>query len=234
MKECKNVCDTQSCFLCQKCLPDWLPAVEAHRTNFEVKKGQSIFTENDPVSGIYFVYSGTVKVHKRWDKEKELIIRFGKAGDVIGHLGLGKEPLYPVSATALEPTLLCYLEKAFFESTLKVNPDLTYKLMHLFADELQDSRKSMLDFVHMSVKARIAKSFIALKNQFGMGEDNTINLEISRQDLASFSGVSYETLFKVVNDLTLNRIVELTGKRIMILDEAKLLNIISQDNVSIK
>lgn len=234
MKECKNVCDTQSCFLCQRCLPDWLPAVEAHKTNFEVKKGQSIFTENDPVSGIYFVYSGTVKVHKRWDKEKELIIRFGKAGDVIGHLGLGKEPLYPVSATALEPTLLCYLEKAFFESTLKVNPDLTYKLMHLFADELQDSRKSMLDFVHMSVKARIAKSFIALKNQFGMGEDNTINLEISRQDLASFSGVSYETLFKVVNDLTLNRIVELTGKRIMILDEAKLLNIISQDNVSIK
>jgi CRP-like cAMP-binding protein len=149
-------------------------------------------------------------------------------------LGLGKEPQYPVSATALEPTLLCYLDRAFFESTLKVNTDLTYKLMHLFADELQESRKSMLDFVHMSVKARIAKSFIALKNQFGMGPDNTINLEISRQDLASFSGASYETLFKVVNDLTLNKVVELTGRRIMILDEAKLLNIISQDNVSNK
>jgi CRP/FNR family transcriptional regulator len=234
MKECKNACDTQSCFLCQRCLPDWLPAVEAHKINFEVKKGQSIFSENDPVSGIYFVYSGTVKVHKRWDNEKELIIRFGKSGDIIGHLGLGKEPLYPVSATALEPTLLCYLDKAFFESTLKVNPDLTYKLMHLFADELQDSRKSMLDFVHMPVKARIAKSFIALRNQFGIRKDNTINLEISRQDLASFSGVSYETLFKVVNDLTLNKIVELSGRRIMILDEERLLHIISQDNVSIK
>lgn len=234
MKKCKNVCDLQSCFLCQGCLADWLPAVEAHRINFEVKKGQSIFTENDEVSGIYFIYSGTVKVHKRWDEEKELIIRFGKTGDIIGHLGLGKEPLYPVSATALEATLLCYLDKAFFDSTLKVNPDLTYKLMHLFADELQDSRKSMLDFVHMSVKARIAKSFIALKNQFGLGEDNRINLEISRQDLASFAGASYETLFKVVNDLTLNKIVELTGRRIMILDEPRLLNIISQDNVNVK
>lgn len=234
MKECKNVCDTKSCFLCQRCLPDWLPAIEAQRINLEVKKGHSIFTENDPVSGIYFVYSGSVKVHKRWDKGKELIIRFGKSGDIIGHLGLGKEPLYPVSATALEPTTLCYLDRAFFESTLKVNPELTYKLMHLFADELQDSRKSMLDFVHMSVKARIAKSFIALKDQFGLDDDSTINLEISRQDLASFAGASYETLFKVVNDLTLNKIVELTGRRIRILDESQLLNIITQDNAHIK
>lgn len=234
MKECKNVCDTQSCYLCERCLPDWIPAVKANRINYEVKKGQSIFTEDDPVSGIYFIYSGAVKVHKRWDKEKELIIRFGKQGDIIGHLGLGKEAKYPVSATALEPTILCFLDQAFFDSTLKVNPDLTYKLMHLFADELQDSRKSMLDFVHMSVRARIAKSFIALKNKFGVGPDNTINLEISRQDLASFSGASYETLFKVVNDLTLNKIVELTGRRIVILDEARLLNIISQDNINVK
>ncbi|MFD2162736.1 Crp/Fnr family transcriptional regulator [Paradesertivirga mongoliensis] len=234
MKECKNVCDTKTCFLCQRCLPDWLPAIEAHKTNFEVKKGQPIFREDDPVSGIYFVYSGTVKVHKRWDKEKELIIRFGKQGDIIGHLGLGKEPRYPVSATAVETTMLCYLDISFFESTLRVNTDLTYRLMHFFADELQDSRKSMLDFVHMSVKARIAKSFIGLKKQFGTGEDNTINLEISRQDLASFSGASYETLFKVINDLTLNRIVELTGRKIKILDEARLLNIINLDNVSIK
>ncbi|KAA8482477.1 CRP/FNR family transcriptional regulator [Arcticibacter tournemirensis] len=234
MKECKNVCDTQSCFVCQRCLPDWLPAVKAQRINFEVKKGQSIFAENDLVSGIYFIYSGTVKVHKRWDKDKELIIRFAKAGDIMGHLGLGKDPKYPVSATALEPTVLCYIDRAFFESTLKVNTDLTFKLMHFFADELQHSRKSMLDFVHMSVKARIAKSLIALRNQFGMSADNTINLELSRQDLASFSGASYETLFKVVNELTLNKIVELTGRRIKILDEAELLNIINQDNLNVK
>ncbi len=234
MKECKNVCDTRSCFLCQRCLPDWLPAIDAHRTNFEVKKGQPIFKEGDPVSGIYFVYSGTVKIHERWDKGKELIIRFVKQGDILGHLGLGREPVYPVSATALEQTVLCYLDMPFFESTLKVNTDLTYKLMHFFANELQESRKSMLDFVHMSVKARIAKSFIALKKQFGVGDDNTINLEISRQDLASFSGASYETLFKVINDFTLNKIVELTGRKITVLDEVKLLNIISQDNINIK
>lgn len=231
MKECSNRCDVQSCFLCKLSLPDWRAAIEVHKRNFIVKKGHPVFREDDPVSGIFFVYEGTIKVHKRWDKEKDLIIRFSRPGDIIGHLGLGLEPRYPVSATAIEPSVLCYIGMDFFESTLKVNTDLTYKLMRVFANELQDSRKSMLDFVHMSVKARIAQSFIALRNQFGVTEEGYINLEISRQDIASFSGSSYETLFKVINEFTHAGFLEFSGRKIKILNYHALANIIDIDNL---
>lgn len=231
MKECFDCCDVQQCFLCQLCLPDWRPAIRAHKKNFIIKKGHSVFKEGDPVTGIFFVYSGTIKVHKRWDKEKDLIIRFSKPGDIIGHLGLGLEAVYPVSATAIEPAEVCYINMDFFESCLKVNTDLTYKLMRLFANEMQDSRKSMLDFVHMSVKARIAQAFIALKTQFGTKQDGYVNLELSRQDIASFSGTAYETLFKVINEFTQNGLLEFTGKRVKILNEAVLASIIKKDNL---
>lgn len=231
MKECRYACDLKSCFLCKLCLDDWIPAIELHKKNFEVKKGQQVFKENDPVTGIYFVYVGAIKVHKKWDNEKELIIRFAKQGDIIGLLGLGIDPLYPVSATALEPSVVCYLEMDFFESTLHVNSYLTYKLMRLFANELQDSQKRMRDLAHMSVKARIAQAFISLKNQFGINSDGVINIEITRQDIASFAGASYETLFKVINELTSKGIIELTGKKIQIRNEMVLLNIINEDNL---
>ncbi|MGV3510179.1 MAG: Crp/Fnr family transcriptional regulator [Sphingobacteriaceae bacterium] len=212
-------------------MPDWLPAVEVHRKNFEVKKGHHVFREDEPVKGIYFVYSGTIKVHKKWDAEKELITRFARRGDIIGHLGLGNESNYPVSATALEQSIVCYLDMDFFETTLNVNSNLTYQLMRFFANELQESQRTMRDLAHMSVKARIAKSFIALKNQFGTRDNGLLNLEISRQDIASYSGSSYETLFKVVTEFTKNGIVELTGKNIAIKDEESLLHIIEQDNM---
>jgi CRP-like cAMP-binding protein len=231
MKECRNVCDVSSCFLCKLCLPDWLPAIEVHRKNFEVKKGQQIFKEDEPVTGIYFVYAGAIKVHKKWDSEKELIMRFAKQGDIIGHLGLGNKPLYPVSATALEPSVVCYLAMDFFETTLHVNSHLTYKLMRFFANELQESQRRMRDLAHMSVKARIAQAFISLQNQFGTKEGGFINIEITRQDIASFAGASYETLFKVVNELTNNRIIELTGRNILIREEKDLLSIINEDNL---
>lgn len=230
MKECRNVCDLKSCFLCQLCLPEWLPAVVVQKRNYEVKKGEQLFKEGDAVNGIYFIYKGSFKVHKRWDKEKELIIRFARSGDIIGHMGLGKKPLYPVSATALEPAVVCYLDMDFFEATLKVNPGLTYQLMRFFANELQDSQRSMRDLAHMSVKARIAQAFVSLKQQFGLDENGFIHIEISKQDIASFAGTTYETLFKVLNDFTKQDIVMLTGRKIHVIDESKLREIIASDN----
>jgi len=222
MNNNKYRCDLNSCMLCRICLKDWLPAIEANKQNFLVKKGQHIFSEGDPVEGVYFIYSGTVKVHKRWDKEKELIIRFAKKGDILGHMGLGNEAIYPVTTTALEPTIVCYISMAFFESTVQINNTFTYKLMRFFANELQESEKRMRNLVHMPVKGRIAQSFITLKNQFGLNEEGFINIELTRQDLSSFAGASYETLFKVVNEFADEKLVEFSGKSIRIRNEAGL------------
>lgn len=230
MKECGNVCDSKTCFLCALCLPEWLPAVAVHKKNFEVKKGETIFKEGDAVNGIYFVYKGSFKVHKRWDKEKELIIRFARPADIIGHMGLGKRLVYPVSATALEPAVVCYLEMSFFEATLKVNTELAYQLIRFLANELEDSHRSMRDLAHMSVKARIAQAFISLHHQFGVDEQGFIDLEISRQDISSFAGTTYETLFKVLNEFAKQEILTLTGRKILITDHLKLQQVVDTDH----
>ena len=195
------------------------------------KKGEQLFKEGDLVKGIYFVYKGSFKVHKRWDKEKELIIRFARQGDIIGHMGLGRQPLYPVSATALEPAVVCFLAIDFFKTTLKVNTGLTYQLMMFFANELQESQRSMRDLAHMSVKARIAQAFISIRKQFGVDENGFLNLEISRQDISSFAGTTYETLFKVLNEFATQKILTLTGRKIYIIDEFKLSQVVSSEVV---
>lgn len=211
--------------MCQHCLKDWLPAVATHRKNVSVKKGQSIFREGDPVTGIYFIYQGSVKVHKKWDTEKELIVRFGKKGDVLGHLGLGKQSTYPVSATALENSTVCYISLDFLESTLMVNHQLTYNLLLFFANELQQSEQRMRDLAHMPVKGRIARALLTLKEQFGTKENNFLNIEISRQELASFAGVVYETLFKVMNEFAMQRLITSEGRNVSIINEPGLTRI---------
>lgn len=222
MKESKAHCDLQRCFLCRLCLKDWLPAVAAHKKNYQVRKGQPVFREGDAVTGIYFIYEGKVKVHKRWDDEKELIIRFAQPGDIVGHLGLGNDPYLPVSATALEQVTVCYLDMPFFQSTLAVNHDFVRELLRFFANELQESERRMRNLVHMPVKARIAQSMIHLQQQFGTDGDGFVRIELSRQDLASFAGASYETVFKVIQELSGHKILTTEGKRIRILNARKL------------
>ncbi|MBW4889971.1 Crp/Fnr family transcriptional regulator [Mucilaginibacter sp. HMF5004] len=224
MKKSKQECDLKSCFLCKLCVKEWLPAVSASRKNFDVKKGEVIVKEGDPVTGVYFVNSGNVKVHKKWGNDKELIVRFASEGAIFGHRGLIAES-YPISATALEPTKVCAFDLEFFNTTLKVNHELAYQMIKFLSHDLQESEKRMRNLAHMSVKGRLAQSLLSLKDQFGLAEDGSLKIELSRQDLASFAGATYETVFRVLNDLTSHKLISSNGKSITIVDDKKLLEL---------
>lgn len=222
MKKKNNTCDLKSCFLCQQCLPEWQPAIQAHRRNLHFKKGETIFQEGDPVKGIYFVYTGTVKVHKKWGTEKELIIRFAQKGEIFGHRGLGHQQFYPISATAIEAVTACYIDMGFFQSSLKVNQDFMYGLLLFFADELQESERKMRNLAHMQVKGRVAQALLSLQEKFGLAPEGHIGITLSRQDLASLVGATYETVFRIINELAQEDLITLDGKNITIADAVKL------------
>jgi len=222
MKRNPANCQEKKCYLCRHCLPAWIPAIEANKRALVYKKGDRIFNEGEAVKGMYFVNRGTVKIHKKWGGEKELIVRFAKGGDIIGHRGLGENMHYPVSATTLEPSVICFVDLELFRTTLAVNIDLTIDLLMFYAEELQRSEKSMSNLAHMQVKGRIAFCLLALKTKFGEAPDGSINLFLSRQDLASYAGTTYETVFRVLTEFVLEKWIRLNNKSISILNEQAL------------
>jgi CRP/FNR family transcriptional regulator len=209
--------------MCQGCQPEWLQAIDVNRKVIHFKKGENLFREGDTVKGMYFIYSGLVKVHKKWRDDKELILRFAKQGAIVGHRGLGSDTIYPVSATVLTNTDICFVDLNFFMSTLKVNPGYLFELMMFFAVELKESERRMRNLAHMNTKGRIIQSLINLNKKFGSDEDGFVDIEISRQDFASYAGTTYETLFKIMNELVEERLIQISGKKIKIVDESKLL-----------
>ncbi|HVU59115.1 MAG TPA: Crp/Fnr family transcriptional regulator [Puia sp.] len=206
-------CNLNDCFLCQHCIPEWKEVIALKKTTLSVKKGKVIFEEGDKVKGIFFLYRGHAKVHKQWKEQKDLILRFAAPGDILGHRGLVGVDHYPVTATALEDSLLCYIPNDFLESSLKANPGLTYQLMLFYAAELQRTEQRIRDMVHMEVKGRIAGALLEIA---------ALPLTITRQDIASYAGTTYETVFKFFTELTKGKIISTSGKNIRINDPARL------------
>ena len=212
MKKNKTDCDLKSCFLCRQCSKEWLPALDAHRKSFQVAKGETIFKEGDIITGIWFIYKGRFKVHKQWGNDKELIVRLARDGDIVGHRGMGGDDFYPVSATALEQSDVCFVDIDFFLATLKVNPQFLLELMLFFASELKESEKRMRNLAHMPVIGRVANSLLMLRQKFGTDAAGNINMNLSRQDLASYSGTTYETVFRILNEMAAANSITLDGK----------------------
>ena len=223
-------CNLKDCFLCRYCIPEWRGLIEINRKTLIFKKGKPIFNEGEAMKGIYFISEGWVKLHKKWTHPKELIIRFAKPGEMIGHRGLGSDKTYQVSATALEDVRVCFVSLDFLETSLRANPVLTYELMQFYATELQQAEKRMRDLAHMEVKGRIACTLLDIEQLFGRNEEDHISIAVSRQDIASLAGTTYETVFKLFNEFKQEKIISTDGKFIRLTDPEKLRQFIQFEN----
>ena len=94
--------------------------------------------------------------------------------------------------------------------------------MMFFASELKESEKRMRNLAHMTVKGRIANAILSLKQKFGVAPDGNIAITLSRQDFASYIGATYETVFRMMNEMIEESAIKMDGKNIAVLSENKL------------
>lgn len=208
-------------FLKQYCSPEWQEFVEFHKIMTEFKADTLIFKEGDAVSGLYIINSGKVKVYTTEADGKENIIRLAADGEVVGHRGFGGNWVYPVSAKTYENTTTTFIPLNVFNTVAKANAEFTYHLMMFFAEELRCSEQKMMQ---IPVKNRIAKAILMNYNVFGANPKDTakISYTISRKDFASKVNTTYETVIRVLSELNKEKIIELDGKSIRILNFNKL------------
>jgi CRP/FNR family transcriptional regulator len=98
-----------------------------------------------------------------------------------------------------------------------------------FAAELKESEKRMRNLAHTNTRGRIAQALLSLQQKFGVDAAGCIDIDISRQDLASYTGTTYEKLFKMLNELADENILAVSKKKIAITDQKKLTLVISDN-----
>src|SRR5205085_543145 len=92
----------------------------------------------------------------------------------------------------------------------------------IYASDLQKAEQRMRDLVHREVRERVVLALFEIAETFGTREDGFITLPITRQDIASYAGTTYETVFKFFTDLSNKKILTTSGKSIKINDKKSL------------
>lgn len=178
-----------------------------------------LFKEGEKMEGMFYIYEGMAKIHKKWGDDRELILRFADNGEILGHRGLGLEPLYPVSATALTNVTACYFPLGFFMESIEANHVFANDLLWFFAAELKSSERRMYQMMLLPVKSRLAQTLLKFREKFGVDENQFIRLHITKTDIASYLGVTYETIFRSLQEMEAEGLIELDAKNIRILND---------------
>ncbi len=202
------------------CTEEWRDFVNFHSKVIKVEREKHIFSIGDDVKGLYFIQTGKVKIMKRIPSGKTRIIRLAADGDIIGHRGFGGTWEYSITAQTLEDTELLFIPLNIFDQTVKANPDFGFFMMMFFAEELRNAEKLSYQ---CPVKNLVASSLYNSLKIFGLKKDSTeLAYTLSRKDIASMVGTTYESVIRSLSELQKEGIIRIDGKKIHVLDRKSL------------
>lgn len=188
------------------------------------KKNQQIFREKDFVTGLFFIQKGKVKVYNETNYRTQ-IIRLAKDGDILGHRGFGGNNRYYVSATTLEDSIICFFDQEVLFELLKKNPMFCFNLMLFYATELREIETRLRNLAVLTVRERIADALLLINKSFGIKDkaDYFLDIELSRKEIAEIAGTYAEQSSRYIKEFEEDKILSLFGKKIIIHQVAKLI-----------
>ena len=190
------------------------------------RKGETIFHEGGHGFGIYCINSGKIKLSITGEEGKEQIVRMAKKGDVLGYRAVISNERYGASAVALEDSNICFIPKEQFLQALKTDGNLGFETLKLLSHQLKEAEQKLTHLAQKPVRERLAESLLFLKETYGYdGESQSISVQLSREDIANLVGTATETDIRILSEMNRDKIIDLNGKKISILNEKELARI---------
>lgn len=194
-----------------------------HHTLAHYNKGDILFSDGEKSHGLICLATGKVKIFKVGVGDREQILRLVKPLEFIGYRALFSDSPYSASAVAIEDSSICIFEKESFIKIVKKNNELALKFMKVLADELGFSNNRAASLTQKHIRGRLAESLIILRDTYGLEADGkTIKVYLSREDIAHLSNMTTSNAIRTLSIFAAEDIIELEGRKILILDAQKL------------
>jgi CRP/FNR family transcriptional regulator, polysaccharide utilization system transcription regulator len=215
--------------LCGKCsfesssIFKYLNSDEVTTINFEkdfrqYKRGDILYREGNRISGFYCINSGIIKVFKTGFDGKEQIIRFAKKGDIIAYRSVLSNELACTSAKVIEDCKVCFIPSEILISFIKTNSNFALELVKLACHELGEANSFITDIAQKTVRERLAEVLLFLVNDFGLDSQQFLNISLTREELANIVGTATESVIRLLSEFKSDKLIELNGRRIKILN----------------
>jgi CRP-like cAMP-binding protein len=192
------------------------------KTSYVIKKGEPIFEEGESVNGIFCVKDGICKLSKLSANGKDQIVKLVKPGELLGQRSLISDEPANLSAVALEDMEVCFIPKTEIMGFFNNNNQFSMNVMKTICGDLKEADDHMVSMAQKSVKERLAETLLYLEDTFGKNSDGSLHIQLSREELAGMIGTATESCIRLLSELNKIGIIDLTGKKITILDRNKL------------
>jgi len=212
-------CSLESGSIFKHLTPDEMEILNFEKDFRQYKRGDILYQEGNRISGFFCINSGIIKVFKTGFDGKEQIIRFAKPGDIIAYRSVLSNELACTSAKVIEDCHVCFIPSEILIQFIKSNSSFSLELLRLACHELGEANSFITDIAQKTVRERLAEILLLLVHEFGLDEEQYLNISLTREELANIVGTATESVIRLLSEFKSDKMVELNGRKIRILNK---------------
>nr|WP_319271877.1 Crp/Fnr family transcriptional regulator [uncultured Draconibacterium sp.] len=189
--------------------------INRNRVEVNFKRGENIIKQGALAGHIVYIKSGLVKVYREHAND-ELILSVENRGKLLGLQALYSKNIYPYSVKAYTDTSVCLHDIKSIDNFIHENAKFSASILHHLNDESLFSYNRMACLTLKQLHGRFADLLLCFSLR--LFKRKKFTMPISKKDMAAITNMSQESLSRVIKEFVSERIIELKGKEITIID----------------
>jgi CRP/FNR family nitrogen fixation transcriptional regulator len=184
------------------------------------RRGETIFGEGDELKCSYKIVSGAVRLSRITEDGRRQIVEFRTPGEFVGFEWDGH---YALSAEAVRDVVAVRYMRTRVDRLVEQRSDVRGSLVTLIRNELRSAHEHLITLGCQGAKERVANFLLQLARKAGVGDGETIEVELGRQDMADYLGLTLETISRTLSEFKRSGAIALPKRRqIRVLSTARL------------
>jgi len=177
----------------------------------------AVYSEGGPLDSLFFLESGLVKIHKRGDENKEIILQILGSGELFGEQALGAESSRNVAAEVLQEGVIFVIPRNIFMRVCDDRPELWREISLLLTTRKRQLEKKIELLCLRDVEYRILYYMADLARTFGARAGGAeYSIPLSQGELASLIGATRETTSTTLNALARKGVIRLGRRQLIV------------------
>lgn len=189
--------------------------INNNKTEIEYSRGEIIAKQGTKANNIMFLSEGLVKVGMR-NGENYLILSIKPLNHFIATETLWGTDYHPYTITALEDSVVHFIDSTVFKQIMKQNHNFSSRLMGVVNTNVVTIYNRMFSLTQKQLHGRLADILLCLSNRIFKNVD--FDLPLSRKDLAALTGMAPESVIRILKDFKNDGLIQTKGKHIKIMN----------------
>jgi CRP/FNR family transcriptional regulator, anaerobic regulatory protein len=218
-KDC-GTCPIRHRAVCARCEPVELEQLDTFKYYRSFEAGQPIIWSGDRMDFVASVVTGVASLSQGMEDGRTQMVGLLLPSDFMGRPG---RELAPYDVTAVSNLTLCCFRRKPFEDMMADTPHIGQRLLEMTLDELDAAREWMVVLGRKNAREKIASMLaIVARREASLNlvpTTNEFELPLTREAMADYLGLTLETVSRQMSALKRDGIIQLAGKRRIIVPD---------------